>query len=211
MDACIFVLPNGAISHDALNFIWGHCLVYYESRWVNFVVTIILNWCSGRARMGPLRNMRARKHLPSKIVFLPLAIILSGCVKFPTHVVSAPPSDYQQRVADSCIAATLRSKASFDPLEISEIKRTILGEPGDWRACIRTRTATSEAPVYFAVFFVGNSMEYSRRSVGIDHCEQDRAFGLLPPAQRESASAKGSDHSCQGLISFGPTAEPRKQ
>jgi uncharacterized protein YceK len=95
--------------------------------------------------MGRLKNSRERKHLRSKMVFSLVAVILGGCTSIPTHVASAPPPDYRQLVADSGLAMTLRKKPSFGALEISELKKAVLGEPGDWRACIRTVDAGKPA------------------------------------------------------------------
>ena len=120
-------------------------------------------------------------------------LLAAGCSVQAVPVTSASPSNYAQLAADSAIAGTLRKKPSFGPLEISGLKKTVLGEPGDWRACLRTME--SGRFVYFSVFYVGNVVDTSRRSVAIDRCEQERQFLALPPATPKSKRKRDSQTS----------------
>jgi hypothetical protein len=112
------------------------------------------------------------------------SVLVGGCSIGPVHVVSAPPLDYRQLVSTSSFAAKLRAKPSLGPLEVSGLQKTVLGEPGDWRTCLRT--TKSGQPIYFAVFFAGEAIRDTRQSVAIDRCEQEQQFlTLLPPKPKQ--------------------------
>jgi hypothetical protein len=109
---------------------------------------------------------------------LTAGLLAGGCAAVPVPVASAPPLAYRKLVSDNGFSGKLRSDASFGPLEISGLQKTTLGEPGDWRTCLRTTKAGK--PVYYAIFFVGDAIESMRQSVAIDRCEQEQQFMALP-------------------------------
>lgn len=114
----------------------------------------------------------------SRVFVVAVGLLAGGCAAGPVPVASAPPLAYRQLVSDSGFAGKLRDDAA-GPLEISGLNKTVLGEPGDWRTCLRTTTAGKL--VYYAVFFVGDVIENARQSVAIDRCEQEQQFMALPP------------------------------
>jgi hypothetical protein len=108
----------------------------------------------------------------------------------PVQMTSVPPLDYHQLVSASSFAAKLRAEPSFGPLEVSGLQKTVLGEPGDWRTCLRT--TKSGQPVYFAVFFAGEAIRDARQSVAIDRCEQEQHFTVLPSSKQKQKPKSGS-------------------
>jgi hypothetical protein len=132
--------------------------------------------------VGEGQNRRKRKNRlrASRAFVVAVGLFVGGCAAAPVRVASAPPLDYRQLVSDSGFVGRLRADPSSGLLEVSGLTKTVLGEPGDWRTCLRA--TKSGKPVYYAVFFVGDVIEDARQSVAIDRCEQEQEFAALPPS-----------------------------
>jgi len=116
-----------------------------------------------------------------------------GCAATPVHLTSAPPLDYRQLVSDNEFVGKLRADASFGPLEISGLEKSVMGQPGDWQTCLRT--TISGKPVYYAIFFVGDVIEGARQSVATDRCGQAQQYVALPrptPAPKSNRKSRTS-------------------
>ena len=122
--------------------------------------------------------------LSPKAFFAFAALALGGCSlgaisDSPVQInAMAPTATYRQLVADGSLAKSLRAKSSFAPLEISELTKTVLSQPGDWMACLKT--SESDKPLYYAIFFRDGAILDARLGVIIDRCGGG-SFSLLPP------------------------------
>jgi len=90
----------------------------------------------------------------------------------------APEPDYRKIVAAG-IKVHLKEPASFGPLEISAIKRTVLTQSGDWMVCVKG--VRNDRPVYFGVFMREHAIVRFEESVAIDRCGAEQYEPLPSP------------------------------
>jgi hypothetical protein len=92
---------------------------------------------------------------------------------------AGPPADYRSLIRTG-VPATLTAEA-----EVSELRKTVGPEPGEWIACLKSAkkaaTGAKEKPTFVAVFFEGGKVTDYRQAVLIDRCES-AAYSPLPPA-----------------------------
>ncbi|MGP0093381.1 MAG: hypothetical protein ACLPKB_26090 [Xanthobacteraceae bacterium] len=86
-----------------------------------------------------------------------------------------PEANYKQLIADN--APELLKAAGLGKLEVSRLRPTTIIQPGDWIACLKGTAGDRTA--YFGVFIKAHKIDAVRRSVIIDHCENEQ-FGPLP-------------------------------
>ncbi len=92
-----------------------------------------------------------------------------------------PPADYRQLIRTG-VPASLTNGA-----DVSELRKTVGPEPGDWMACLKSVTNSNinsqQSVSFFSVFFEGGKVKDFRRAVLIDQCESAAYSPLPPPAQ----------------------------
>lgn len=88
-----------------------------------------------------------------------------------------PPADFRKIISTGA-PAPMTSGA-----QVSELRKTIGGQSGDWMACLKSDTKPYIG--YFAVFIADGKVVDFRRSVAIDGCESASYAPLAPPAVLE--------------------------
>ena len=105
------------------------------------------------------------------------ALALSGCsggtmFDAPPHQADAYETvhSFYRPVAAHAVQDLLG--VSSASIEISELRRSIPPQPGDWATC--ARAWKSGQLVYVSVFFRGRAVFTTRRSIVIDRCEHEQ-------------------------------------
>jgi hypothetical protein len=126
------------------------------------------------------------------IMFAALTAACSSILPDGTAQIAAapvgPPADYRKLIRTG-VPNTLTNGA-----QVSELRKTVGPEPGDWMACLKseikqsdtkqgeTTPAETKANIAFiAVFIEGETVKDFRRSVVIDQCESAEYAPLNPP------------------------------
>jgi len=110
------------------------------------------------------------------------------------QIAAAPagrPADYRQLIR-TAVPAALTSGA-----QVSELRKTVGPEPGNWIACLKTakkaEAGTKNDVNFIAVFFEGDKVADFRQPVAIDRCESV-AYSPLPPAPKPKPLKPGKKH-----------------
>lgn len=130
------------------------------------------------------RDVRVRKN--TSLFALVVAAQVAACSGISSDTTAqfaaAPvgrPADYRQLIR-TAVPAALISGA-----EVSELRKTVGPEPGDWVACLKTAkkaVAGAKNDINFiAVFFEGDKVIDFRQPVAIDRCES-ASYSPLPAA-----------------------------
>ena len=89
-----------------------------------------------------------------------------------------PETYYREIVNYSGLAARYRRKDPNAVVQISDLRRSIAPQPGDWSTCLRATVQGKDE--YLAIFIRNRNITESRSGVLIDRCEA-RTYALLPP------------------------------
>ena len=120
---------------------------------------------------------------PAPLAIL-LSLMLAACSSDPslpasTYVPPSPPT--QNAIVTVATAAAADAKLAA-PLQISAVRQTDHGGPGQYFICLREANPPSDKRQrYYAVFFDNDTSKGSRLSVIMDECET-QAFSPLPTA-----------------------------
>jgi hypothetical protein len=100
---------------------------------------------------------------------------LGGCsvgtmLELPAHEVDGYDTvqTFYKPLAANAVAAYLNPSSTS--VEISDLKRSIAPQPGDWATCVRGWKEDKQ--LYFTVFIRGRAVYDTRRSIIIDRCHQ---------------------------------------
>ncbi len=100
-----------------------------------------------------------------------------------------PPADYRKLIRTE-VPAALTKEA-----QVSELRKTVGPQPGDWIACLKSDTkpdaGAKPTSNFFAVFIEDGKVKDFRRSVLIDRCESASYAPLPPPEPVKPAPLKG--------------------
>jgi hypothetical protein len=115
---------------------------------------------------------------------LPLSLMLAACSSDPSLSASTyvPPSPPTQTAIVSVATATAAEAKLAAPLQISAVRQTDHGGPGQYFICLREANPPSDKRQrYYSIFFDNDTSKGSRLSVIMDDCET-QAFSPLPTA-----------------------------
>jgi hypothetical protein len=123
---------------------------------------------------------------------------------------AAAPQKYRQLIADSDVVKALRDKLNLlSPLAVSELRPSVLTQPGDWTACVRVSNSGFKVPrtsdaanaaapqrpagppslYFYAFFFADGAVVESRPAVIIDRCTE-KTYSALPKPQKNKTLEK---------------------
>jgi hypothetical protein len=156
------------------------------------------------------RRLQTRIPAFTKSLSMTAALVLGGCSVGSARDASGaaqptPEANYKRLIADN--APELLKTAGLGKLEVSRLRRTMIIQPGDWIACLKS--TAGERTAYFGVFIKEHKIDAVRRSVIIDHCENER-FGPLPRPNVAKAAKKPTDQVASAEAGPCPSGRQRR-
>ncbi len=140
-----------------------------------------------RGKLCTAARLRAGAPLVPLLVFL--GVHLGGCslgtmLETSSAVEPEGEPDYRKLIAQG-VQGFLPGLPPATVTEVSDLRRSMPVQPGDWIACVR-RTGNKDTAL-FAVFFKSHRIDTVRRAVEIDKCEDATYERLTAAAQKGAA------------------------